>query len=603
MVKHARQFYELRTHSPPALCISQMFTLRIPKNPNPFSLLCLPPTKTPLNFHSHHLSTTPLPPQDGDPINIATLILKTDPKTLAQALQTHPVQWTPYLVEKVLKRLWNHGPKALQFFNVLERHHTYTHSATAFDYAIDIAARMRDYKALWALVARMKTRRLGPTPKTFAIITERYVLAGKPDKALKIFLSMHEHGCSHDLNSFNAFLDVLCKSKRAEKAYELLKIFRGRFRADTISYNIIAYGFCLSKRTPKALEVLKEMVERGLNPTLTTYNIILKGFFRAGQIKEAWDFFLQMKKRKCEIDVVTCTTVVHGFGVVGEVEKARKVFDEMVGAGVLPSVATYNALIAVLCKKDSVENAILVLEEMLRKGYVPNLTTYNVVIRGLCHAGKMDRAMEYVSRMKDDECEPNVQTYNVVIRYYCDDGEIEKGLEVFGRMGSGDCLPNLDTYNILINAMFVRKKSEDLSVAGKLLIEMVDRGFLPRKFTFNRVLNGLLLTGNQGFAKEILRRQSRFGRLPHHFRLVGGKSEQTLEQPQLKVMVQRFTRRVAAGEWKGISQKCIVLKLRLAATVYMLCSAMNDTEEKQVDDSQDYKSATQENQILNLSLL
>lgn len=367
-------------------------------------------------------------------------------------------------------------------------------------------------------MCRMRSRKLGPTPKTFAIITERYVSAGKADKAVKVFLSMHEHGCQQDLNSFNAFLDVLCKSKRAEMAYGLFKVFRGRFRADVISCNIVANGFCLKKQIPRALNVTKEMVESGLEPTLTTYNILLKGYFRAGQIKEGWEFFLQMKKRKIDIDVVSYTTVVHGFGVAGEVEKARKVFNEMIGAGVLPTVATYNALIQVVCKKDCVENAVVVFEEMLRKGYVPNATTYNVLIRGLCHAGKMDLAIEYMDKMKDD-CDPTIQTYNVVIRYCCDDGEIEKALEVFEKMSGGTCLPNLDTYNILISAMFVRKKSDDLLIAGKLLIEMVDRGFLPRKFTFNRVLNGLMLTGNQGFAQEILRLQSKCGRLPRHFRL------------------------------------------------------------------------------------
>lgn len=379
---------------------------------------------------------------------------------------------------------------------------------------------MRDYKAVWTLVARMRARRLGPGPKTFAIIAERYAAAGKPDRAVKLFLSMHEHGCFQDLNSFNTILDVLCKSKRVEMAYNLFKVLKGRFKADTVSYNIIANGWCLIKRTPKALEVLKEMVERGLEPSLTTYNTMLKGYFRAGQIKESWEFFLQMKKRKCGLDVVTYTTVVHGFGCAGEIKRARRVFDEMVAEGVLPSVSTYNALIQVLCKKDSVEHAILVFEEMVRKGYVPNYTTYNVVIRGLCHAGQMDRALRFMERMKDDdECEPNVQTYNIVIRYFCDAGEIEKGLDVFQKMASGDGLPNLDTYNILISAMFVRKKSGDLLVAGKLLIEMVDRGFLPRKFTFERVLNGLLLTGNQGFAKEILRLQSKCGRLPRHIKL------------------------------------------------------------------------------------
>ncbi|KAL0406940.1 UNVERIFIED_CONTAM: Pentatricopeptide repeat-containing protein, mitochondrial [Sesamum latifolium] len=388
-----------------------------------------------------------------DPVVITNLILKSDnPESLTQTVHTLS-GWTPNLVQTILKRLWNHGPKALQFFNLIENHPSYCHSAAAFDHAIDIAARLRDYKTIWTLVCRMRSRKLGPTQKLLRLLLNGMYLLEK-----------------------------------------LIRLLRGRFRADVISYNIIANGFCLKKQIPRALEVMKEMVERGLEPTLTTYNILLKGYFRAGQITEGWVFFLEMKKRKIDIDVVSYTTVVHSFGVAGEVEKARKVFDEMIGAGVLPSVATYNALIQVLCKKDCVENAVLMFEEMLRKGYVPNTTTYNVLIRGLCHAGKMDMAIEYMDKMKDD-CDPTIQTYNVVIRYYCDDGEIEKALVVFEKMSGETCLPNLDTYNVLISAMFVRKKSDDLLIAGKLLIEMVDRGFLPRKFTFNRVLNGLMLTG------------------------------------------------------------------------------------------------------------
>lgn len=157
---------------------------------------------------------------------------------------------------------------------------------------------------------------------------------------------------------------------------------------------------------------------------------------------------------------------------------------------------------------------------MMRKGYTPNVITYNLVIRGLSHTGKMNRAMEFLERMKLDGCEPNVQTYNVLIRYWFEEGEIEKGLELFETMGKkAGCLPNLDTYNVVISAMFVRKQSEDMLVAGKMIMEMVERGHLIRKFMFNRVLNGLLLTGNQGFAKELLRMQDRFGRLQKAFRL------------------------------------------------------------------------------------
>ena len=58
-------------------------------------------------------------------------------------------------------------------------------------------------------------------------------------------------------------------------------MLKDRFKANYVSYNIIANGFCLIKQTPKVLEVLKEVVERRLNPSLTMYNIMLKGYFKA----------------------------------------------------------------------------------------------------------------------------------------------------------------------------------------------------------------------------------------------------------------------------------------------------------------------------------
>ncbi|MQL85404.1 hypothetical protein Taro_017920 [Colocasia esculenta] len=431
---------------------------------------------------------------------------------------------SPDLVDRVLKRLWNDAPRALLFFRALLL--LRRPAASNFDHALDLAARLGDRRAVGRLLSLRLKLRVAPTPRTFAILMERHAAAGKPDRAVRLFLSMHRHGCKQDLSSFNTLLDVLCKSRRVEKAQQLFRALRGRFQPDAVTYNIVADGWCLLKCTSRALETLKEMVSSGLEPTVTTYNILLKGYFRSGQEKEAWAFFLQMKKRSkegsnCKPDVVSYTTVVHGLGLAGHVDRARKVFDEMIREGCLPSVATYNALIQVTCKKDIVKNALVLFDEMRSKGYTPNSTTFNLVIRGLCHSGEMDKAMELMEQMKCEECEPNVQTYNIVIRHWCAAGEMDKGLDLYHKMGgaTSGCLPNMDTYNLLISAMFIRRRAEDMLAAGQLLVEMVERGYLPRRFTFNRILNGLLLTGNQAFAKEILRVQSSCGRLPPEVRL------------------------------------------------------------------------------------
>lgn len=410
---------------------------------------------------------------------------------------------------------------------MVDHNPSYVPAASTLDHVIDIAARLRDRGAVSRIISIRHKARIPSTPRTFAVLMERYVNTGKADRAVRVFLSMHKQGCIQDLSSFNTLLDVMCKSGRVEKACSLFRVFRRRFGADCITYNIIADGWCRIKQTPRAIATLKDMVESGIDPTLTTYNILLKGFFRAGQVKEALEFFRQMKIRcierdssGCGPDVVSYTTVVHGLGVAGHVDKARKVFEEMIKNGCNPSIPTYNAMIQVLCKKDSVKNAIKMFEQMTATGCVPNTITYNLITRGFCHSGDMDGAEGFVSRMKLDGCKPNVQTYNILIRHRMEAGDIDHGLELFKEMIKGrDCLPDKDTYNVMISGMFVRKRSEDMITARNLVLDMLERGHLPRRFMFNRVLNGLLLTGNQESARELLRVQSSCRRLQKEIHL------------------------------------------------------------------------------------
>ncbi|WVZ74192.1 hypothetical protein U9M48_022405 [Paspalum notatum var. saurae] len=474
------------------------------------------------------------------PRQIAAIVLNHPSSTLtaasARSLSASLLAAAPDLTiptpvaNAVLKLLWHHAPRALLFFHALLRlpERSRELSPCTLDLALDLAARLRHPRQLTSSVLALFPRHgLAFTPRTFPILFERFAVSHRrPDLAVRLFLSLHRsHGVAQDLPLFNSLLDALVKSRHAGKAASLVRALEQRFPPDAVTYNTLADGWCRVKDTSRALDILRQMVESGIAPTKATYNIILKGFFRSGQLQHAWDFFLQMKKRgchddNCKPDVVSYTTVLHGLGVAGQLDKARKVFDDMSKEGCMPSTATYNALIQVTCKKGNVVDALAVFDDMIRKGYVPNVVTYTVLIRGLCHAGKIDQAMKLLDRMKGDGCVPYVQTHNVLVRYSFEEGEIEKALDLFERMSKGEeCLPNQDTYNIIISAMFVRKRAEDMAVAARMVVEMVDRGYLPRKFMFNRVLNGLMLTGNQELSRDLLRMQEKYTRLRREIRL------------------------------------------------------------------------------------
>ncbi|CAD6243009.1 unnamed protein product [Miscanthus lutarioriparius] len=423
------------------------------------------------------------------PRQIAALVLNHPSSTVtapsarslsASLLAAGPASALPILApvaNTVIKLLWHHAARALLFFHALLRlpERSRHLSPCTVDLALDLAARLRHPRQLTSSILALFPRHgLAFTPRTFPILFERFAVSHRrPDLAVRLFLSLHRsHSVVQDLPLFNSLLDALVKSRHAGKAASLVRALERRFPPDAVTFNTLADGWCRVKDTSRALDILRQMMKkRGSND------------------------------ENCKPDVVSYTTVLHELGVAGQLDRARKVFDEMSREGCTPSIATYNALIQVTCKKGNVEDAVAVFDDMIRKGYVPNVVTYTVLIRGLCHAGKIDRAMKLLDRMKREGCEPDVQTHNVLIRYSFEEGEIKKALDLFETMSKGEeCLPNQDTYNIIISAMFVRKRAEDMAVAARMVVEMVDRGYLPRRFMFNRVLNGLMLSGRESRA-------------------------------------------------------------------------------------------------------
>ena len=119
---------------------------------------------SPISWRS--LSTT-IPPPLSQVISMANLVLKYNTEALTQAVHNPTLEWNPQLVDKILKLPWNNGPKALEFFKILDRHPNYAHSSSSFDHAIDIIGRMQHYKNLWTLVAQLRSPRLGFGSKMF----------------------------------------------------------------------------------------------------------------------------------------------------------------------------------------------------------------------------------------------------------------------------------------------------------------------------------------------------------------------------------------------------------------------------------------------------
>jgi pentatricopeptide repeat protein len=102
----------------------------------------------------------------------------------------------------------------------------------------------------------------------------------------------------------------------------------------------------------------------------------------------------------------------------------------------------------------------------------------------------VDGALKLYKKMKEEGlCMPSIHTYNILVGMFLklNRMEIVKGLwDDMSEYGEG---PDLDSYTMLIHGLCEKQKWRQ---ACQFFVEMIERGFLPRKVTFETLYRGLI---------------------------------------------------------------------------------------------------------------
>lgn len=97
------------------------------------------------------------------------------------------------------------------------------------------------------------------------------------------------------------------------------------------------------ERTIKAADKLfDEMLQRGIEPDVTSYSIVLHVYSRAHKPDLTLEKLKIMKEKGVNPSLASYTSVVKCLCSCGRLEDAENLLDEMVQNGVTPSATTYN---------------------------------------------------------------------------------------------------------------------------------------------------------------------------------------------------------------------------------------------------------------------
>ncbi|XP_026398445.1 pentatricopeptide repeat-containing protein At1g62680, mitochondrial-like [Papaver somniferum] len=185
------------------------------------------------------------------------------------------------------------------------------------------------------------------------------------------------------------------------------------------------------------------MVDRGLEPNVTSCNILIDGYCKNHMLDEALQLFKKMRQNELKPTIVTCNVLLRGLYWDGRMKTAQRFPNEMQSFGQSPDEVSYGKL----------EDARKLLDEMPEKGLVPNVVTCTTMIAGLFHHRMSLEANKLIIQMEEKGCLLDSRTYDTIIKGFLQGKETEKALQFLRKMHERKFVPSDPVVSLLIKTL------------------------------------------------------------------------------------------------------------------------------------------------------
>ncbi|XP_047313658.1 putative pentatricopeptide repeat-containing protein At1g02420 [Impatiens glandulifera] len=222
------------------------------------------------------------------------------------------------------------------------------------------------------------------------------------------FDEMREMGVNPDVVSYNCLIDVYCKGRCLEKAYQVFDKMRDEdITPDVISYTSLIGGLGLMGQPDKARAVLTEMKEYGCYPDVAAYNAVVRNFCIAKRIGDAYSVMDEMVGKGLKPNAVTYNVLFRSFYWFNDMRSCWSLYMRMKETGCLPNTQSCMFLMKILKKHEKVEMAIEVWNDMVEMGFGSYSLVSDVLFDFLCDMGKLVEAEKCLLQMVEKGQRPS----------------------------------------------------------------------------------------------------------------------------------------------------------------------------------------------------
>ncbi|KAG1326297.1 pentatricopeptide repeat-containing protein, mitochondrial-like [Cocos nucifera] len=291
------------------------------------------------------------------------------------------------------------------------------------------------------LLEEMEADGLVPDGFTYNILFDGHSRCGNMEPSLALFDESMKKGVQMEAYTCSILLDGLCKDGKVSKAEEILeKLTEKGLVPTSVIYTTIVDGYCQVGDLEGAFSALRQMESLWLKSDFITYSSLINGLCKLGRMAEAE----KMVKEMVEKGVFPTVGIYLSLMPMDKLADLKEaLFQDLAAGDIQPNLQVYNMLIDANGRVGNFQRVSELIGDMKRKGIS--------LIKGLCCEGFLSEAEDLALQLREEGLSPDVITYGTLISAYCKVSNMKKAIEIYEKMVKLGLKPTLATYHELIS--------------------------------------------------------------------------------------------------------------------------------------------------------
>ncbi|KAL3848805.1 hypothetical protein ACJIZ3_010687 [Penstemon smallii] len=269
------------------------------------------------------------------------------------------------------------------------------------------------------------------------------------------------------------FLSTFSESHRVQIVDEILQSFipiRPRFKPVLAYSHLLSYILESPNPLPLGFAILQRTLRSGCLPVPQTHLLL----------SNAW---LERRKRSFSVSSILL---------------------EMNSIAYSPDCGTCNYLIMSLCKVDRITEAVKVLRGMGRAGVIPDLDSYGSLIGEMSDLRMTSKVVGMVKEMVSVHgLNPRQDMVVKAVNGMRANREIWRAVEMIEFLEKEDVCIGFEAYELVLEGCL---ECRQFVLAGKFVVRMTEKGFIPYIRVRQRVVEGLVGVGESELSSIVRQR-------------------------------------------------------------------------------------------------